>query len=476
MEFVRSALQLYSRYVPFQLIPTKPLLFANKAFRDQYRFLVETESWTLGDAQSWQLNVVKDLLRSAWEGVPAYKELYSASRIHYTDINSIRDLKQLPLTDKSFHKTHADKLVNSQVSRFARVARNTGGSTGAPMRFLLDKSKIFKEKAFFYYINEKNGYITGEKCVLLKGDNYFDKHGDVGHYDPGFNYLRLDSNYLNRPEFLARYDDRIRKFQSDFLLGYPSSIYQLALSYLAAGVEAPRFKLIMFASENTYGQQMQIIRRVFRCDNLFYHYGHSEYAAMAFKYRDYDGLGFVPYYGFTELIGEDPTRELQPGETGEIVATGFSYAQPFIRYRTNDFAVLSDYRSNDFMRTYLPVERIEGRLQEFIVTRDKRLVSICTMGAAHFSELETVQDTQYVQEQEGKVFFDVVCDDKTFTPALVASIQTAIAKKLDNKAEVTVRRVDEIPRTAVGKKSMINQKLDIARYLAKPADLAVEDR
>ncbi len=465
MEFIKSALNLYSKYIPFQIVPTRPLLFANKHFRDQYYFLKETESWSYNDALTWQISILSELVKSAYTHVPAYKELYTKNGIHHSDITSIQDLKHLPIIDKNFCKQNAEKLINSQVPSHSRVVRNTGGSTGAPMRFLLDKSKIFKEKAFFYYIYEKYGYIVGEKCVLLKGDNIFDEDGDVGRYDPGFNYLRLDSNYLNKAEFLARYDERIRKFGAKFLLGYPSSIYQLALLYLANGVEAPKFNFIMFASENTYQQQLKIIQQVFRCDKLFYHYGHSEYAAIAFKFNDYDGLGFVPYYGFTELIGDDPSRELKPGDTGEIVVTGFSFAQPFIRYRTNDYAVLSDYQSSDFMRTYYPVERIEGRLQEFIVTRDKRLVSICTMGAAHFSELESVMDTQYVQEQEGELFFDVVCDDATFTPELVRSIQTAITKKLDNMAQVTVRKVDEIPRSSIGKKSMISQKLDISKYL-----------
>lgn len=332
------------------------------------------------------------------------------------------------------------------------------------MRFALDKQKIFQEKAFFYFINEKYGYLMGEKCVLMKGENVFDQFGTVARFDPFLNYLKLDSAHLSERKRFPEYHAAIEKFGSQRLLGYPSAIYQLALLYQKSNITPPNFEHIMFASENTYADQTRFITEVFGAKSVFFHYGHSEYAALAYKYTGSDHLGFSPFYGHTEILDEGGVPA-QAGAKGEIVATGYSHAQPFIRYRTNDFAVVSDEQSEDFMRSYLPVEVIEGRLQEYIVTRDRRLVSICTMAAAHFSGLEDVYDSQYVQEREGEVFFDVVCDADRFSRSMRKSIEDIVERKLEQTVDVTVRRVESIERTQLGKKRMISQQLDVSAYL-----------
>ena len=174
---------------------------------------------------------------------------------------------------------------------------------------------------------------------MLKGDKLASAGGNCLHQLDGiFNYLKLDSDYLVSEPHIEIYDRVIRKFDADFLFGFPSSIYLLASLYVRTGKEPPKF----LASENTYPDQLEFIKSVFSAKNIFYHYGHSEYATLAFKYQENDQLGFVPFYGVAELLDERGNQITEAGKLGEITVTGFSHAQPFIRYRTNDYAVSSD--------------------------------------------------------------------------------------------------------------------------------------
>ncbi|OIN07913.1 hypothetical protein BFR47_16270 [Oceanisphaera psychrotolerans] len=332
------------------------------------------------------------------------------------------------------------------------------------MKFLLDKEKIFFEKAFFYYIWKKHGYEIGDKCLFVKGENIKGSSGRLAVRDGIYNYLKLDSNYLNESSNLPDYDRAIKKFKPRKVFGYPSAIYQLALLYSRSCVKPPEFDLIMLASENTYPDQIAFIKSIFSCDSVFFHYGHSEYAVLATKYHDNDCLGFNPFYGHAEIIKPDG-QLAEAGESGEIIATSYSKSMPLIRYRTNDFAVVSGYQSNDYMRSYLAVDKIEGRLQEYIVTEDQRLVSICTMGAAHFEELGPVLDSQYFQDEPGRLVFKVCCPEDEYTSTLEKNIKRAIERKLENKVKVYVKNVPDIRRTSTGKKIMIEQKLDINQYL-----------
>lgn len=464
MEFAKKIIAYASDRLPISLIPTKHLLFSNKTFRRTYNFLLATESWTDDDVREWQFKKVHSIILEAYRSCPAYRDLYRLSRIDPRDITSPQDLSKIPTIDKLFVKSNYERLINPCVSTRSTVVRHTGGSTGTPMKFLLDREKIFAEKAFFYYSWEKHGYQIGEKCLFVKGDNVKARKGQFFAIDGVYNYLKIDSNYLNDQRNFVEYDRAIRRFSPRKAFGYPSAIYQLALMYSKAPAKPPTFDLIMLASENTYPDQIAFIKTIFSCPNVFFHYGHSEYASLAVRYHDNDKLGFVPTYGHTEIV-DTAGKPVTQGNQGEIVATGYSRAMPLIRYRTNDFATLSGYRSSDYMKSYLAVDRIEGRLQEFIVTSDLRLVSICTMGAAHFAELGPVTDSQYAQEEPGKIVFRITCSVADYSEALRRQIRDAIEEKLEHKVTVHVERVSEIHRTPTGKKLMIEQKLDINRYI-----------
>lgn len=462
-----SLINKISYFLPPSLINTKALLFANKGFRARYNLLKESESWTLGDVVDWQEREVKQLLNSTYSDAEALSRLWNNNDFHPGDFSSLKDIVNIPTTDKQFVKAAADSILNAKFPKNKLTYRYTGGSTGSPMKFALEQRQIYEEKAYFYYIWEKYGYRIGDKCVMLKGDKLANANGRCLHKVDGiFNYLKLDSDYLVSEGHIDTYDQAIRKFGANFLFGFPSSIYLLASLYVRTGRKPPVFDTIFLASENTYPDQIDFIKNVFSAKDVFYHYGHSEYATLAFKYRENDQLGFVPFYGIAELLDEKGKVITESGKLGEVTVTGFSHAQPFIRYKTNDYAVSSDFISTDYMKNYSSVERIEGRMQEFIVTKDKRLVSICTMGAAHFDDMNSLVDTQYEQSEEGRIIFSVVTSDhKELSNNLVKLLKGRIEDKLEGTVDVEIKQVDGINRTGLGKKSMIRQSLNIKEYM-----------
>jgi phenylacetate-CoA ligase len=119
---------------------------------------------------------------------------------------------------------------------------------------------------------------------------------------------------------------------------------------------------------------------------------------------------------------------------------------------------------------YTACERIVGRLQEFVVCRDHRLVSITTIGVAHFAELSQVDAIQYEQREPGRLVLKLACAEK-LDPAALARIAQAVERKTQGGCDVTVEQVARIERTPRGKARMIVQHLDVRRYFgAVPAD------
>jgi phenylacetate-CoA ligase len=111
------------------------------------------------------------------------------------------------------------------------------------------------------------------------------------------------------------------------------------------------------------------------------------------------------------------------------------------------------------------VERIEGRLQEFVVCRDERLISICALGAAHFDALAAVESMQFEQREPGRLILNIISGQPLAETARLA-VCLAVEARTQQGCEVTVQVVRSIPRTSLGKHRMLVQHLDVQRYFA----------
>jgi phenylacetate-CoA ligase len=140
---------------------------------------------------------------------------------------------------------------------------------------------------------------------------------------------------------------------------------------------------------------------------------------------------------------------------------------PFVRYRTGDLAVLTE-SGHPGLPGYSVCDRILGRVQEFVVCRDHRVVSITTLGVAHFAELADVDAIQYEQRKPGELGLKVAAE-KPLGASVLARIATAVERKTQGGCDVSVEQVPHIARTPRGKARLIVQHLDVRQYFGAAA-------
>lgn len=414
---------------------------------------------------------LRETLNWAVDTVPAYRDYAMAVK---SAVSIDEALAALPAYAKLDIKVDEARFISSALPPSARLEMFTGGSTANPMRFYLQRGVSRpKETAYIADFDARAGVKPRALILNLRGRTVPGAEkpgGAIWMHEPIRRHLILSSDHLE-PQHMPRYVDALRQWKPEYIQAFPSALYPLArwFSENPAPDITGRIRAIQLTSENTYGFQLDMLRKVFDCPVLM-HYGHSERVLMACSMPDDDRYFFWPLYGHLELLDASGRPVTEPGVLGEITGTSFdNRVMPFVRYRTGDFGMWSGKPGHPSLPGYPVLERIEGRLQEFVVGADHRLISITTLGAAHFSELARALAIQYEQHTAGHLILNVVMP-VPLNDAGRANIQRAVREKTQGSCEVEVREVAEIPRTGRGKHKMMVQHMDISGYLGASAD------
>lgn len=456
---IRKVFSLYRR----NRFITLPLYHITRPpkFDATLKFLNESEQWPKEEMQQWQLRQIIDIVNYAFEHVPYYRALYKSVGFCAGDIHTIDDFKLLPTIKKDDIKRNPTLFLSDEADKIPKVISHTGGSTNKPMEFWLDADMDPRENAFYEYYWKKYGFGYGDRFVVLRGNSIPRKGGGVPfYYDRLLNQKIFDSSYVSDPDMTPIYDKEIRAFKPKTVFAYPSILYMLAKNYELQNIQAPTIGNAFVSSESIYAPQAEIIKRVFHINNFLYGYGHSERVLLALKYAQREELGFIPQYGYVELLDRNENNIHNIGISGEITGTSWSKVMPFIRYKTGDYATLSEYQSDDFMHNCISVRRIEGREQEYIVLNDGRKMPLVNIAGAHLPSLSLIGDMQYVQTLPGELIIRAtsIRSGDVISPEIMDNVRNDICRSVRNALNVHVEQVNEIERTQAGKKIMLIQK------------------
>ncbi|OGA76878.1 MAG: hypothetical protein A3G27_19820 [Betaproteobacteria bacterium RIFCSPLOWO2_12_FULL_66_14] len=397
------------------------------------------------------------------ETVPAYQPYRSLLR-HAQD--PVELLLRLPVSAKTDMNRHPERYLSAALPASQRLKMVTGGSSRHPLAFYLEKHVTRpKEQAFMHQFQSRVGVTPLDLTLSLRGRPVGGSHREDGAlwtYEPIKRQLIFSSTRLEE-RCMPRYVEALLHHRPAFVEAFPSLLYPLARwlkSHPVQGWDASLRGVLLY-SENVYGFQMRLFRDVFRCPVLK-HYGQSERVLMAASMPDDERYFFWPTYGWFELLDSHDRPVTRPGVLGHIVGTSFdNRAMPFVRYRTGDLAVLSE-AGHPQLPGFTACERVEGRMQEFLIDRDRRAISLANIGAAHIPAFSRIDAMQYQQDCAGELTVKFVTRT-SLTPEEREHMARAIGEKAG--CDVTVVQVDAIEKTPRGKHRMLIQNLDIARHV-----------
>jgi phenylacetate-CoA ligase len=427
----------------------------NPYYIEWLQFLKNSEDWSKEQIETYQFEQLKKMINYAWDNTNGYRALWSQYGVSPQSFKIPEDINKFPCISKEDIR---DRLDDFTVKVPDMEYTSTGSSTGIPFGFYRTPKAFGRElasKAHQYY---RVGWKEGVPQLVFRGTP-INTEEKIEFY-PEFNELRCSSYYMT-DKWMDLFCKRAMEYRPLWLRCYPSTGFLFAKFVKESAVSFPQLDGILCTSENLYDFQKQYLHDTFNC-RVFNHYGHFELAALAGYCEYVDTLHVLPQYGFVQLIDENGRQVTKRGKVGEVVASSFLMNSTcFIRYRTQDFAVYAGEQCPCCGRPYQIWERIEGRLQEYFVTKSNRYISMSAINM-HDDIFNDLFQFQYFQEEPGKVILKYI-PKNSFNSLSAQKIKDKLLYKFNNDVDLTLREVgeNEIYRTPRGKCLYLHQKIKL---------------
>lgn len=430
MKSIRDNMPESLKYITAPFIRNK--LLKNKEFRKFYNLLENRELLNTDRIKEYQFNQLKQILTHSYINVPYYQELFDKISFNPYKFSDFKQLEEIPFLTRELVIANYDKLISCKKVKGGYYVGKTGGSSGLPLKFLLDFNSIYKENAFIYYYRKKAGYKFTDKLATFRDVGLGTK---LWRYDAMYNELIFSPIKLSKIT-LHKYINRLNDLSPQYLNGYLSVIWYFAKllegNQISLGV---KLKGIFLMSENIDYKKRIFIEKFFNVKS-FIHYGHSERCVLAegITGRNYK---FDPYYGFTELIPIGHNKY-------SIVGTGFlNYKMPFIRYKTDDIcSPVNELYSIEGKRS--SNKGLFGYNDEFLSS------AAFDLNKEIFKNIITYQ---FVQKEKGKADLLIIVNN-LFRISEMEVIKKSIYSDTKGIVDIEIKIVDKLILSPRGKYQM----------------------
>ena len=427
-----------------------PLMEARRGnqVRANLRWLQDSERRPAHELKSLREEKLRRLLLHCVEHVPAYRQFKEL--VPQIVADPMAALRCFPVLTKEAFRLDPESFIADDADRSALIANNSGGSSGQPVQFFMDRRTVeFYEAARWRGLGWY-GITPGSRSLLIWGNPFeLDKLAER-RYRLTERYLknrRIIPAYALDPAAMPQHWRLLHRYRPEYIYGYAGALTLFArlLKEQNLPCRVP-LKAVVSTSETLHPWQRELLEEVFAAPVV------NEYGA-----RDGGIIAYQCPAGGMHLSAENLIAEvadiltgelLPPGERGLLLVTDLNnFSQPRLRYQLGDEVIAGDHPCS-CGRVMPLLEEICGREDDIFLTTDGRFVHGVAF-ANCIKRLPEVEAFQIVQlaPDEAKVL--LVTRDGQEPPGLDGV--KADYQALLPGTRISYQLVDKIPPSASGK-------------------------
>jgi phenylacetate-CoA ligase len=408
---------------------------------------LEQTQWLAREAvEQGRVEALRILLRHAGEASPYYRELFRRTGLEAEGVRRMDDLRALPPLTRAQVQEHWREMM-TVVPETANVMRNaTGGSSGQPVIFYHDLHELCWRNAAALRHDQWSGWRVGEKRALVWGATRdFTLHSGERRWIDRllFPEALIDASQLD-DEVMAQGLRRLERWQPRLMVGYANALYAFARFAAGRGHRLRPAGIIATAEVLTEGRR-RFIEQTFGCP-IYERYGAREFGLIASQCEQRAGLHVNAEKIYVEF---DDSRTDEAGRAPILITDLANLVMPLIRYEIGDLGrplhgVCQCGRGLPLM------DRVEGRVTDFIVAASGRRVSGVAAATYLITNCPGVGQVQLVQQRQGQVVLRCVAGDG-FDGAAQRRLVERGREFFGPGMEVALEQVESIPRGPTGK-------------------------
>lgn len=407
-----------------------------------------------------QRQKLRKLLMHAVQTVPAYRPFANLRKLIEDDPPLA--LRSFPILDKKTFNENREAYLSEAVDRRSLIENRTGGSTGSPSMFYLDRYTVEHYEAARWRGLAWHHIRIGEPSVMIWGSPIELSQRRKRSFALRERLLKnriIISAFELQPSKLIDILSTIRRFRPTYLYGYASALFMLAKLIRDAGLVFPcRMKGVVSTSEMLHTYQRELMRDIYRAP-IIDEYGARDGGIIAYECPK-GQMHIQAENLWLETVDITTRQPLPHGQDGLLIVTDLNnLAMPRLRYEIGDYGAISQRTCACGMG--LPIlDRLAGRAEEMFVTKHGKYVH-GQMFAHMIRRLDDIEQYQVIQHDVDRLTLKVVLqEDREQIRDELEKIAERASKVMEG-AEIRIELADLIPPSSSGKMRTSIREFDL---------------
>lgn len=435
-----------------------------KYFNQHYKEFTELITADESNIKHFQAKKLKELFLESMKYSPYYRNIFSRLGVSEEKIrkeNTLYLLQSLPFLEKETLRNQTAQIVSTNPVRKTCGVINTSGTTGTPMSIEFDaesKQCTYAEWRRYY---DWLGLPEKFRSVRFSGRIIVDPGANQAPfwvYNAIYSQLFMSTYHLSDKNMKA-YIRKLNYFKPEFLDGFPSAFYILALYILGNDMEL-QFKPIAISTtaETLFDHQREMIEKAFGC-KVYNQYASSEGSPWIVECKE----GHYHLWTDTGVFEFIDQKDNGDGTViAEMVVTSFrNFKTPLIRYRIGDY--VSRYKEEQTCSCgshYPMIHSVIGRQDDILYTLEKGRVGRLDPA---FKGLSDIKKSKIIQKAIDHIEVLLV-PDKNYRPIIGDKLLDNLHDRLGKDINIKLIETDEIPFGKNGKFKSVERQFSIEEY------------
>jgi len=412
------------------------------------------ENLSLDELKRKQAERYRTFMEFVQDRSPFFKKRLSELK-SFADLENIA---QIPVLTKEELRKNINDVVTIKPNE-KKIVSKTGGTTGKSLKIYFTERNMQERFAMLDNFRARYGYALGKKTAWFSGkalltakDVKKRRFWKTDH----LHKVRYYSTFHVKDDYLKYYVEDLIKYQPEYLVGFPSTILEIARYGLENDYNYPEntVKAIFPTAETITADMRSVIEAFFKA-RMYNQYASSEGAPFIFECGK-GNLHLELQSGVFEVLDEYDT----PAQAGRLVVTSFTTeGTPLIRYDIGDSIVLEDEGITCTCDNHNPlVKEILGRIDDFVFSPENGKINLGNVSNT-LKDTKGILKFQVVQNSLESIDIYIVVDETEYSVDVERKFLQNWQDRVGNKMQINLRYTDSLSVENSGKFRIVKNNI-----------------